>query len=90
MSKHKIQACLGECGRTRSQGWELNRKGYCFLCAMMRASDSMRQMHAKSGPFYDQWQRRMAAWAATLYPPSPGGHPGEYQPSSEDRATSQV
>ena len=29
----------------------------CYDCGMARAQDQMRQMHEKSGPFYEAWLR---------------------------------
>lgn len=40
---------------------KLNRKGYCVACAIQRSYDSMAQLSAKKGPFYEKWKKGMLA-----------------------------
>lgn len=70
----KYQECQG-CGKPRSDGISLNRKGHCLECGIGRAVESQVQMHRREGPFWDAWVASQLAWAAKVttqgVPPPP-------------------
>lgn len=43
---------------------EVNRKGYCFPCAVARAQMNLRQLKNKRGPFYMKWKKAYERWRA--------------------------
>lgn len=64
MGKRKYLNCPG-CGKAWSEV-KLNRKGYCFPCAMERMSDVCTDMINRQGEYFERWARSMAAYGAQL------------------------
>lgn len=52
MPRRKKRINCKRCGQIR----RLNRKGYCDDCAHRRSDESIYQLQAKQGPFYDKWK----------------------------------
>lgn len=38
----------------------------CHPCTIANAAEAARQMHAKSGPYYDRWLWQMGTWARKI------------------------
>lgn len=56
-------ACVG-CGEVVERNRPAGAEVRCITCAIARSVECMRQMKARSGPFYQRWADAMAAAAA--------------------------
>lgn len=64
------------CGAEVVDNRKRRRKRQCVACAIGRQGESVRQLMAHSGPFYDRWRfANLAAAQRMLYSPAPGECP---------------
>ena len=50
----KEMAC-NECGAPMTVNAQTVKAPRCYECGLAAKIDQMRQMHEKSGPYYDEW-----------------------------------
>ena len=43
------------CNKPATAERTISFRGYCADCGLHAGSEAARQLHAKSGPYYDQW-----------------------------------
>lgn len=51
------------CQRTRDEVGHISQTGLCLDCACERAISNNAQLMAKTGPYFEHWQRRIVAGA---------------------------
>jgi len=60
MPDHRRRKCV-VCGEPDKKVGALSWTGKCGTCARARLEANADQMHARSGPNFEHWRRRMAA-----------------------------
>lgn len=70
--KTKVIQCW-DCGRDMTVGWKTRTAKRCGYCIDKAVGDAIRQMHAKSGPYYDKWLVSMRKAVRDETPATPGG-----------------
>lgn len=69
--KTKLMPCR-HCGEDIEVGWKTKKKPAHAECSIRKAAEVQRQMHYKSGPYYDKWVEAMRIASGNL-PRTPRG-----------------
>lgn len=56
--RYKYMPCRG-CGKQMKVGSNKRNAPQCTDCGVKASTDAARQMHARSGPYYDAWKAAM-------------------------------
>lgn len=79
MTAPRKQITCISCGAVVRRTYVKAKRGVCAICGVRRSADNARQLHAKSGPYWDAWVRAVAVWAA-----------GEIGPALDAQAAAEV